>query len=329
MGAQSTKDAARALLGPLATAVKQDALNRQNGITNIEVSFYCASLPRWLPALWRSKLIENAVERHGNIGFVKKVFSGPFEAAILQAFFKYQATQQASQILPVARVLGVCSGPLAFTAYLEDLPSSGRYKLTSNREAVLLAKSIAQLQAYLAWSEAFSGLSIPGHSILASSRRLQDLIRSAVDINFDAASFLERIHNLRGRLAALPQLLSHNDIGPGNMSVCRSLDKGQYIRFIDFGSVRRNALGADLHHYAAYALKSKRKKNFFCTLVFNYAEAVSQPTRDVLLGAYGYSIERMIMRWWRKAELRASQPRARAYLSNVVALLEEFETSTI
>ena len=325
LGAQSVQAAARKILGPLAFAIQEDASNRLNGITNIEVSFYQAALPRWLPSPWRSRIVESGRSSFRTLSFVRKVFAGPYEAAMLRALYRYQAVHPPSSIPPVPRVLGVHPEPVSCTAYLEDLPSTGEWRLASKEDAVLLARSIADLQAYLAWAEAYCELSLPGQSLLLNSRRAKELILGADEPGFDSETFLERLGRVRARLAALPLLLSHNDIGPHNMSVSRAPDSRLVIRFIDFGIAHRNFLGADLHHYAVWSLANASNQRIFNALVAAYAEAVCQPLRDVRLGAYGYALRRILMRWWRVEELRGSQQRSRAYLCKIGALLEKAE----
>ena len=325
LGAQSVQAAARKILGPLAFAVQQDASDRLNGITNIEVSFYQAALPKWLPAPWRSRIVERGRKDFRTLSFVRKVFAGPYEAAMLRALYRYQAAHAPGSIPPVPRVLGVHPEPVSCTAYLEDLPFTGEWRLSTKEDAVLLGRSIADLQAYLAWAEACCELSLPGPSLLLNSRRARELILGADQPGFDSERFLDRLAGVRVRLAALPLLLSHNDIAPGNMSVSRASDNGLAIRFIDFGIAHRNFLGADLHHYAVWSLGNASNQRLFNLLMAAYAEAVCQPLRDVHLGAYGYAMRRILMRWWRVEGLRGSQQRARAYLSKICALLEKAE----
>lgn len=325
LGAQSVEAVARQLLGPLAFAVREDASTRQNGITNLEVSFYRAALPRWLPARWRTQLLERGRLRFGSLHFVKKVFSGPFEAALLRALYRYQAVQPLGASLPVPRVLGVHPDAINCTAYLEDLPATGEYGLSGDDEAADLAQGIADLQAYLSWAESYCELSLPRQSLVLSLRRAHELVVRADQTDFDEEAFLGRLKEVQARLEGLPLLLSHNDISPVNMSVSKKSEGGVAIRFIDFGIAHRNFLGADLHHYAIWSLSDESGRRFFDVLAKSYAEAVCQPLSDVRLGAYGYALRRILMRWWRVQDLRSSRKRARIYLHKVCGFLEQIE----
>jgi hypothetical protein len=325
LGAQSVEAVARQVLGPLAFAVREDGSTRQSGITNLEISFYRSALPCWLPARWRTRLLERGRIRFGSLHFVKKVFSGPFEAALLRALYRYQAVQPVGASLPVPRVLGVHPDSIKCIAYLEDLPSTGQYNLSSDHEAADLAQSIADLQAYLSWAESYCELSLPRQSLALSLRRAHELVLMADQRGFDEEAFLGRLRQLQARLEGLPLLLSHNDIGPGNMSVFKKPEGGVAIRFIDFGIAHRNFLGADLHHYAIWSLSNASGRRFFDVLAKSYAAAVCQPLSDVRLGAYGYGLRRILMRWWRVEGLRSSRKRARVYLHKVCACLERME----
>lgn len=329
LGAQSVEAVARQLLGPLAFAVREDASTRQNGITNLEVSFYRAALPHWLPAGLRTQLLERGRLRFGSLHFVKKVFSGPFEAALLRALYRYQAVQPVGASLPVPRVLGVQPDSIKCMAYLEDLPATGEYSLFGDDEAVDLSQSIADLQAYLCWAESYCELSLPGQSLSLSLRRAHELAVRAEQGDFDEEAFLGRLREVQARLEGLPLLLSHNDIGPGNMSVSKKPEGGVAIRFIDFGTAHRNFLGADLHHYAIWSFSNASNQRFFDVLAKSYAEAVCQPLSDVRLGAYGYALRRILMRWWRREDLRGSRQRARIYLHKVCAFLERIESEIV
>lgn len=321
LGAQSTAAAARRLLGPLARVRVSDGTGRIRGLTSLEMGFFVAELPHWLPCHWRQFLLARAERRWGSLGFVQKQFSVEQEETVLRCLFLASTNPSASLPLPVPRVLGVSPGDGCGRVLLEDLPGIGGKVLATPAEAAGLAEQIVRLEVYLAQAEEKTGLALYRHRVLANPRRLRLLIRRTEDPGVEKIELMQRVRFLGQTLANSPTRLSHNDIGPGNMAVQKDSQLGLIIRFIDFGSVSHNVLGADLHHYAAWGLDSVEQQAFFECLSDRYAVLLNQPLALVRAGAYAYALERSLMRWWRRKERHQFPARALAFLSRIEALL--------
>lgn len=321
LGAQSAPAAARRLLGPLARVKPVDGSARLQGFTSLQTEFFAAELPLWLPRRWRDHLQARAERRWGTLNFVQKRFSVEQEAAVLRCLYLAAPRAPGPARLPVPLVLGVRSGDGCGQVLLEDLPGVGGQGLTTPAEADALAEQIVRLEDHLAQAEDRTGIPLQRHRVLANPRRLRGLIRRAEDPTLDGSTLMERVRRLARNLETAPSRLSHNDIGPGNMAVGRDPGRGLTIRFIDFGSVTHNVLGADLHHYAAWGLDSAEQAAFFDRLSSRYAELVHQPLPLVRAGAYAYALERSVMRWWRRQERRRLPGRARSFLTRIALLL--------
>jgi len=228
---------------------------------------------------------------------------------------------------PVPRVLGLQTTASTGWALLEDVPGIGAYVPSTVADARLLAQEIVALQAWLAQAEQAAGITLDCHPLLANLARLRKLCRKADDPGLNRAELLTRVHTLRERLGALPLCLSHNDIGPGNMAIQQVADLPHAIRFIDFGTTAHNVVGADLHHYAAWAHDSPRQARFFDALAHHYATLIQQPEPLVRAGAQAYALERLVMRWWRRKERRCLQARTRLFLARIQLLLQSAEAN--
>ncbi|MEB3201594.1 MAG: phosphotransferase [Synechococcus sp.] len=325
LGAQSTAAAARRILGPLARARAVDGSGRPQGFTTLGLGFFVAELPAWLPGSWRQALLRRAQRRWGSLRFVQKQFSVAQEETVLRCLYLACPNPPVPSALPVPLVLGVSPGDGCGRVLLEDVAGIGSRVLETPAQAAGLAEQIVRLEAYLTQAEAKTGQVLPRHQVLVNPRRLRLLIRRTDDPSVKKSELLQRVRVLGRALAQGPTRLSHNDIGPGNMAVQTDPQLGFSIRFIDFGSVSHNVLGADLHHYAAWGLDSTEQQAFYERLSDRYAALLNQPLPLVRAGAYAYALERSLMRWWRRRERQRLTMRARAYLRRIEALLVRSE----
>lgn len=324
LGAQSAPAAARRLLGPLARAQVLDAAGRQQGLTSV-VEFYGAVLPAWLPAFWQGRATARGLRQWGTLGFIRKQFTAGEEELILRILFLGAAPRQASSLPPVPLLLGLGPG----WVFMEDLQGSGGRFNATDLAPGCLAAAMVRLQAYLAQAELRSGLAMPAHQVLRNPRRLRGLIRRTSGEQPNQSPLLHRVHRLAAALQEFPQQPSHNDIGPGNMAAFQATGAECDIRFIDFGSARRNVIGADLHHYAVWGLNSPEQGHFFDALACRFAELGGHPLAVVRAGAYGYAIERTVMRWWRRKERRSIPARTHGYRERLEELLRRAEAELV
>jgi len=321
LGARSCQAAAWRLLGPLARVQRLDGDGRRQGQTSL-VEFYGAHLPAWLPAAYRDRANGRALEQWGSTRFIRKNFTVDQEHLILRSLFLGAFPCRGGAPPPVPRLLGLGAG----WALMEDLSGSGGRFQAADVSPLDLAEAVSGLQAYLAKAESRSGLVMPRHQLLSNLGRLRALVRRTSADKPSRWLMRERALQLAERFNRLPQRLSHNDIGPGNMAVYSSSALAPcHIRFIDFGSVRHNVIGADLHHYAVWGLDSPVQQRFFDQLVCRYAELERVPLADVRAGAYGYAIERTVMRWWRWKDRRKIHARTLGYRTRLQHLLRRAE----
>ena len=329
LGAQSSAAAARRLLGPLALVKVVDGSERPQGFTSLDMVFFVAELPQWLPRFWRDGLLARAESCWGSLRFVQKRFGVDGEALVLRCLFLASPRPPRSLRLPVPLIFGLTAGDKNCQVLMEDLPNVGKLELSTPGEAIVLAEHIIRLESYLAEAEDRAAIPLSRHRVLASTRRLRKLIRRTNDSSFDCSGLIMRVQALASWLEGAPMVLCHNDIGPGNMAGDNVLGPDSEIRFIDFGSVSHNVIGADLHHYAAWGLDSIEQQTFFEHLSTRYAELASQPVSLVRAGAYAYGLERSVMRWWRRKERRQFPARARAFLVKIQILLSRAEAEML
>jgi hypothetical protein len=320
LGACSSQAAARRLLGPLARVQRLDGEGRRQGQTSL-VEFYGAHLPAWLPAPYRDRAVGRALELWGSIRFIRKTFTVGQEHLILRSLFAGSFPSRAGAPPPVPRLLGLGAG----WVLMEDLSGSGGCFQAADVSPLDLAEAVSGLQAYLAEAESRSGLAMPRHQVLRNLSRLRALVRRTSVEKPSRWLMRERAQRLVEHLHRLPQRLSHNDIGPGNLAVYPSASAACRIRFIDFGSVHHNVIGADLHHYAVWGLDSPGQQQFFDQLACRYAELECVSLAAVRAGAYGYAIERTVMRWWRRTERRKIHARTLGYRTRLEHLLQRAE----
>ncbi len=320
LGARSCQAAAWRLLGPLARVQRLDADGRRQGQTSL-VQFYGAHLPGWLPAAYRDRAVGRALEQWGSTRFIRKNFTVGQEHLILRNLFLGSFPSRAGAPPPVPRLLGLGAG----WALMEDLSGSGGRFQAAEISPFDLAEAVSGLQAYLAEAESRSGLAMPRHQVLRNLSRLRALVRRTSADKPSRWLIRDRALQLVERLHRLPQRLSHNDIGPGNMALYPAAPAACRIRFIDFGSVYHNVIGADLHHYAVWGLDSPGQQQFFDQLACRYAELEHVPLADVRAGAYGYAIERTVMRWWRWKDRRTIHARTLGYRTRLEQLLRRAE----
>ena len=339
LGAQSSAAAAKRLLGPLAVAKIVDGSARPQGLTSLDMGFFVADLPLWIPRSWRHGLCARAERRWGSLRFVQKRFSVSQEADVLRCLYLAFTRTSRLSSRPVPLVLGLSQGDESGQVLMEDLPGIGALELTAPAEAAVLAEHIFRLETCLAEAEDCSGIALERHRILANLRRLRILMRRTEDPSYDRLGLIRRVNALAKALEGYPTLLNHNDIGPGNMAV-RKISESESesesesgseleIRFIDFGSVNHNVIGADLHHYAAWGLDSSERYLFFEHLSSRYAQLISQSVARLRAGAYAYALERSMMRWWRRKERQQFPARARAFLLRIEILLERAEAEMV
>lgn len=322
IGAQSAAAAARQLLGPFAKACLVDGGGRQQGFTTTQIEYFQAELPSWFPTVWRQMLEDRVIRRWGGVGFVCKRFTVGQEALVLRCLCLRSLSRFRSPASwPVPRVLGLRTEVAGGWALLEDVPRVGESHLTTTAEARLLAEQIVVLQRFLAEAERDAQVHLARHELLINPFRLRRLCRKADDPELDISGLMGRVVVLRDRLLRAPICLSHNDIGPGNMAIQKESVSSPSIRFIDFGTTAYNVVGADLHHYAVWALESQDGSAFFEALARSYAALIGQSEGVVRAGAQAYALERLVMRWWRRKDRRRFPARARAFLAQIVPLL--------
>ena len=120
-----------------------------------------------------------------------------------------------------------------------------------------------------------------------------------------AVSQAESVHNI-GRIAQdieiiisnHAQVICHNDIYWSNFAfdinpLCQSIN----IKFIDFGMIGQNYVGADLHHFAVDSIFHEKRKYFFESLVKEYAEISGFPEEIIAASAFYYAAHRQAMRF--------------------------------
>ena len=157
-------------------------------------------------------------------------------------------------------------------------------------------------------------------AIIASSRLIEDIATQAqLDLpdrrasgggteqavlaqGLDTAVDVPQLQAMEQAFDALPTAHCHNDVGYTNMGFT---DAGlrPVIRFIDFGSVGRNVLGAELHHFASFSFRTATEQALFAALVQELAERAGLERRAVRFAAYHYAMRRALQRELRLCRL--------------------------
>ncbi len=137
--------------------------------------------------------------------------------------------------------------------------------------------ALTVVRALLRMSDDLGGLQVaPAPTIQA---RMVEALCGAPD-EPGLAALRDAVPELCARYRALPQAICHDDVWWPNMAV-RPEPKGLACRFIDFGRLSRNAVGADLQCFARMSLKDEGAGVMLEHLVHGFAAETGVPKRDI------------------------------------------------
>lgn len=189
------------------------------------------------------------------------------------------AGRAASPVLPA--IHAVALGASSYTVFMEHIAQAGRFTPRPK-----LARPLAEAL----WQLNRDARTWPDHPRLTTPlpwfAQLGDGLRA--HLLQDLAVTERDLARLCAALRDVPRVMCHNDLNPPNILVTRSGD-AEILRFVDFGRIAPNRLGADLHGLADLAEARHAGDGFLEETARAYGELCDRPPRDLLLAAYLYA----------------------------------------
>ena len=230
----------------------------------------------------RRRFIKKKTIKKAEFQFVKL-------ACLLQDEFAKKYEIPAPAFLHVERIDG------AFYIFQEFVEGTHAYPVWSKNVALNVAHSIYRLNIGLDLLF-FDHRVVPSKvvpfgdglyrkiSSVSQAETVQNINRMAQDIEI--------------KILNHAQVICHNDVYWSNFAFNNN-PSGQNIniKFIDFGMIGQNYVGADLHHFAVDSIYHEKRKSFFEFLVRSYAKISGFPEEIIAASAFYYAAHRQAMRF--------------------------------
>jgi hypothetical protein len=137
----------------------------------------------------------------------------------------------------------------------------------------------------------------------------------------DGADHLRAIARFQRQL---PRSVCHNDIFWPNLGVS-SVEETPEFTFIDFGMLGWNVVGAELHHFARRAVRSKKEAEFFHSISAEFARFARIDARLIEMNAQFYAAMRL-MAFEKARDGDSGLDDVRSLCLGAIERLREFET---
>jgi hypothetical protein len=136
-------------------------------------------------------------------------------------------------------------------------------------------------------------------------RGIAGALQHAAKGDVDAQASAAVLEAIRADLAALPLIVSHNDLLWHNLTFPRSKD---HARIVDFGTLGTNLAGAEFHHFARRAMSSAAYRTLHEQLIAEYAALVEIPGAALARASHAYALFRSAERIGRYRRRLQSEP---------------------